>query len=152
MAYWDNRGKVIKDAKSIFQWRFHGRCRCQIVRFLLNHTRSPPSSYSTILYLRKILGLSRLRYSLSQQLKRFLLSRIENRKESLFTLFAVHWKKDFFNRTIFSILASKNTAQRVRVWRVKQNFQLKFQQKSNLLRGYKRTRNNRIDTVWTLQY
>ena len=31
---WDNREKVWNDAKSVFQWRFHGRRRCRIVRSL----------------------------------------------------------------------------------------------------------------------
>ena len=32
---WDNREVVLKDAKSIFQRRFHWRRRCRIVRSLL---------------------------------------------------------------------------------------------------------------------
>ena len=32
---WDTREKVLKDAKSIFQRSFHGRCRYRIVRSLL---------------------------------------------------------------------------------------------------------------------
>ena len=34
-ANWDNREKVLKDAKSIFHRRFHGRRRCRIVRSLI---------------------------------------------------------------------------------------------------------------------
>ena len=34
-ANWDNCEKVWHDAKSIFQRRFHGRCRCRIVRSLV---------------------------------------------------------------------------------------------------------------------
>ena len=32
---WENLEKVYNDAKSIFQRRFHGRCRCRIARFLM---------------------------------------------------------------------------------------------------------------------
>ena len=35
-ATWDNGEIVSKDAKSIFQQRFHGRCRCRIVRSLVS--------------------------------------------------------------------------------------------------------------------
>ena len=34
-ATWENLEKVYNDAKSIFQRRFHGRCRCRIARFLM---------------------------------------------------------------------------------------------------------------------
>ena len=34
-AIWDNRKIVLKDVKSIFQQRFHGLCRCWIVRSLM---------------------------------------------------------------------------------------------------------------------
>ena len=36
---WDNREKVYKDAKSIFQRRYHGRRRCRIVKSLLTGKR-----------------------------------------------------------------------------------------------------------------
>ena len=35
-ATWDNGEIVSKDAKSIFQQRFHGSCRCRIVRSLVS--------------------------------------------------------------------------------------------------------------------
>ena len=39
-ATWDNREKKWKDAKAIFQGRFHGRPRCRIVRSLLVNLRN----------------------------------------------------------------------------------------------------------------
>ena len=39
-AIWDNRKIVLKDAKSIFQQRFHGRRRCRIVRSLMMNENS----------------------------------------------------------------------------------------------------------------
>ena len=36
---WDNREKVLKDAKSTFQRRFHGRLRYRIVRSLITKLR-----------------------------------------------------------------------------------------------------------------
>ena len=38
-ANWDNRENFKKDAKSMFQWRFHGRRRCRIIRSLFTRKR-----------------------------------------------------------------------------------------------------------------
>ena len=63
-ANWDNREMVWKDAEAIFQWAFHGRCRCRIVRspwhaqqhgiYLLN--RSPVEK--SFCYCTKLFGIS----------------------------------------------------------------------------------------------